>query len=151
QPIKRFLPKVQIVPPTSHVTPDIDGRVTSYFEWLGAGKILASHDFSTMHGSMQLVEEILYGFDEDFVYLRIALFDKLSDMSEKDFELRIQLNRLRLRLRIDTHRLDQVELLQAGAGSGVELGSGEYQISAFDILEIKIAREKITPNRDEEI
>jgi alpha-amylase/alpha-mannosidase (GH57 family) len=151
QPIKRFQPKVQILPPTSQITPEIDGRVTSYFEWLGAGKILASQDFTTMHGSMRLVEEILYGFDDQFVYLRIALFEKLSDLSEKDLEFRIRLNRLRLCLGIDTHHLDQVKLLQPDAGSGIELSPGEYQIRAFDFLEIKIARERITPNRDEQI
>lgn len=151
QPIKRFSPKVQLVPPTSHITPVIDGRVTSYFEWLGAGNIRASQDFTTMHGSIRLVDEILYGFDESFVYLRIALFEKLWEMSEKDLEFKVQLNRLRLRLRVDTHRLDEIQLLLADSGSGIEFNAQDYQIKAVDILEMKINRQKITSNLEEEI
>ena len=150
QPIKRLSPKIQVVPPTSQITPIIDGRVTSYFEWLGAGKIRGSQDFTTMHGSTRLVDEILYGFDERFVYLRIALSKKLTEMSEKDLEFKVQLNRLLLRLKVDTHHLDQIQLLSVDSGSGVELSTHDYEIKAVDILEMKIDRQKITPN-DEEI
>jgi alpha-amylase/alpha-mannosidase (GH57 family) len=151
QPIKRFAPKVQVVPPTSHITPVIDGRVTSYFEWLGAGFIRGSQDFTTMHGSTRLVDEILYGFDESFVYLRISLFEKLSEMSEKDLEFKVQMNRLRLRIKIDSHNLGQVQVLSTDSGSEPEFSVHDYEIRAADILEMKINRQKIALNQEEEI
>jgi len=151
QPIKRFSPKVRMVPPSSQITPVIDGRVTSYFEWLGAGQIRADQDFTTMHGSTRLVDEILFGFDEKSVYLRIALVERLSEMSEKDLEFKIQLNRLRLRIKINTLNLGQIQVLLADSGVENEFGADGYLIKAADIVEMKINREKITPNRDEEI
>ena len=151
QPIKRFSPKVQLVPPTSHITPVIDGRVTSYFEWLGAGSIRTSQDFTTMHGSTHLVEELLYGFDENFVYLRISFLEKLSEISEKDLEFKVQINRLRVKIKVDPHDLDKARVLIVDPGSENEFGVYDYQVRALDILEMRISRLKIATNHNEQI
>ena len=152
EPIKRFVPKMQLQEPTSQITPVVDGRVTSYFEWLGAGSIKPFHDLSTMHRSSKLVEEILYGFDEEFVYLRVSLYDKLSEMSEPDLEFKIQLNKLRLRMRIDTRHLDKVELTAADhSETDIPLRPEDYAVRADQLVEIRLSRQKVAQSPDEKV
>src|SRR5262249_24845607 len=114
------------------------------------GSIRTWRDFTTMHGSTRLVDEFLYGFDESFVYLRISLVEKLSEMSEKDLEFKVQINQLRLKIKIDTHALDQVHVV-VDPGSENEFSAHDHQVKAADILEMKISRLKIATNNDEKI
>ena len=55
----------------SHVTPVIDGAVTSYFEWLGAGLYRVDERSGAMHGKKFLVKELLYGSDAENLYVRL--------------------------------------------------------------------------------
>ena len=57
--------------PTGIVRPVIDGEVTSYFEWMGAGVYRASHRGGAMHGRRFLVGEIHYGADGANFFLRV--------------------------------------------------------------------------------
>ena len=151
EPIKRSPPQVHWVEPSSQITPVIDGKVTSYFEWLGAGSIRAYHDFTTMHGSMKLVDEVLYGFDNHFVYFRISFYKKLSEMSQH-LEFKIQLNSLRLRFRINTQNLDEIVLVASeDSHKSILLEPMDYEVKARDILELKINRQKIAKTVDEKI
>ncbi len=151
QPIKRFAPRIQLIEPSSQITPHIDGRVTSYFEWLGSGSIRPFRDFSTMHGSLKLVEQINYGFDDNFFYLRISVSEKLSEMLESDLEFRIQINRLRLRLRIDTDHLERPELTLIGNNHSIVLGQSDCQVVAREVVEMRIDRRRIANGPAERI
>ncbi len=57
-------------PPTHPIHAVLDGQITSYFEWIGAGRYRPDPRSGSMHGS-QDVEEILYGADESWVYARV--------------------------------------------------------------------------------
>jgi hypothetical protein len=68
-------PQVQITAPTGFITPKIDGEVTSYFEWTGAGSFevvtaagAAMHQVSGREPGISGVE---FGFDLDSLYVRI--------------------------------------------------------------------------------
>lgn len=58
-------------PPTGLVTPQIDGRVTSYYEWMGAGLYEVGRTASTMYLGERIVEAIRYGFDAQQFYVRV--------------------------------------------------------------------------------
>ena len=62
-----------ISPPTSMISPHLDGEITSYFEWLDAGELKLSHLFSTHRPSQIPVKKILFGFDNNALYFRIDL------------------------------------------------------------------------------
>ncbi len=47
------------------------GEVTSYFEWLGAGRYRPDPRSGAMHGGESPVREILYGSDGQNLYVRI--------------------------------------------------------------------------------
>jgi alpha-amylase/alpha-mannosidase (GH57 family) len=55
--------------PQSSIAPEIDGRESSFFEWLGCGTVDETKVFSTMDRVRGPVEKILYGHDDEQVYL----------------------------------------------------------------------------------
>jgi hypothetical protein len=52
-----------------HVT--LDGEITSYFEWMGAGRYRPDSRSGAMHGGAPPVWEMLYGCDGESVALRL--------------------------------------------------------------------------------
>jgi hypothetical protein len=49
----------------------VDGKVTTYFEWLGAGLYSPDLRQAAMHGGQFYFEHLYYGVDEDNFYLRL--------------------------------------------------------------------------------
>src|ERR1019366_174261 len=71
RPILRVeLPEVHVAP-SGPVTPVIDGEVTSYFEWIGAGIYRVDERSGSMHGKTFLVKEVHFGSDGANFYLRV--------------------------------------------------------------------------------
>ena len=62
-------------PPTGPVRATLDGEVTSYFEWLGAGIYRVDNRSGAMHGQRFLVQELRYGSDGQNLYLRLDFVD----------------------------------------------------------------------------
>ncbi|MCD6223830.1 MAG: hypothetical protein J7J73_02855 [Deltaproteobacteria bacterium] len=83
EPIKKI--KTLIEPqkkPTAFITPIIDGKVTSYYEWLGAGEY---EDIpTTMHPLKKIIKKTYWCFDEQFLYLRI---DSSCSLEEKTLKI----------------------------------------------------------------
>ena len=57
--------------PLSLIRPVVDGRVTSYFEWMGAGVYRQDGRSGSMHANRSPVEQAHYGTDGKRLYLRI--------------------------------------------------------------------------------
>ncbi|HUY14251.1 MAG TPA: glycoside hydrolase family 57 protein [Terriglobia bacterium] len=76
------------VAPTGLVAPHVDGNVTTYFEWLGAGVYFPDGRSGSLHGAAQHVDAVHYGYSENAVFLRVDL--KEAFLSEHpEFEIRI--------------------------------------------------------------
>jgi len=58
-------------PPTGPVRPRIDGEVTSYFEWLGAGVYRVDARSGAMHGKRFVIRELSYGSDGHNLFVRV--------------------------------------------------------------------------------
>ena len=54
----------------------IDGQVTSYFEWMGAGRYRPDHRSGAMHSSEPRIRDVYYGADSDNLYLRLDADDE---------------------------------------------------------------------------
>ncbi|HEV2617521.1 MAG TPA: glycoside hydrolase family 57 protein [Candidatus Acidoferrales bacterium] len=90
-PIKRVLLRSRPVPPTDWLKVEVDGRVTSYFEWLGAGYYAAARQDGTMHGQIYSIGEIFYGFSSDEFYLRVdALREPFEQFGDCEFRFVIE-------------------------------------------------------------
>ncbi len=74
-------------PPGHPIHPVIDGEVTSYFEWSGAGRYHPDNRSGAMHSGEPKVRDVYYGIDDDSLYLRLDLDDAFQlDSLELRFE-----------------------------------------------------------------
>jgi hypothetical protein len=71
RPILRIAVKAEEIPPSAAISPIIDGEVTSYFEWMGAGVYRAEERSGAMHGKTFLIEEVQFGSDSANLYVRV--------------------------------------------------------------------------------
>ena len=71
RPILRIATPDVRMAPTGAIHPTIDGEVTSYFEWLGAGLYRVDERSGSMHGKKFLVNEVLFGSDGESLFLRV--------------------------------------------------------------------------------
>ena len=67
-------------PPLDSVHAVIDGEVTSYFEWMGAGHYRMDHRSGSMHAQVSPVRDLYYGTDSASLYIRID-FDGITEFS----------------------------------------------------------------------
>ena len=65
-------------PPANPIHPVLDGELTTYFEWSGAGRYRPDPRSGAMHGST-LAREMFYGTDGERVYVR------LDEAADADF------------------------------------------------------------------
>jgi hypothetical protein len=104
RPILRAeLPEVRVAP-SGPVRPVIDGEVTSYFEWIGAGIYRVDERSGSMHGKTFLVKEVHFGSDGANFYLRV------------DFHSGCERDLARMEARLTAQTLDGAQ------GSSVEMG-----------------------------
>ncbi len=62
---------LSLTPPSSLITPDINGRVSSYFEYYGAGSFDPAQQGSAMFQSDRLLRMLWFGNDEEHLYFRL--------------------------------------------------------------------------------
>ena len=60
-------------PPRQLIAPRIDGRLSSYFEWMGAGAYEAGTEQGAMFRSERILEKFYFGFGEESFFLRLDL------------------------------------------------------------------------------
>jgi alpha-amylase/alpha-mannosidase (GH57 family) len=80
-------------PPRGPLAPTVDGEVSSYFEWLGAGSYAIDQRSGAMHGQKFLIEEMQYGSDGAWLFVRLD-FAKNSEETLRQSELRFTIDEL---------------------------------------------------------
>jgi alpha-amylase/alpha-mannosidase (GH57 family) len=71
RPILRVAVQEVFVEPSGPIRPVIDGEVTSYFEWMGAGSYRADERSGSMHGKKFLIRDVMFGSDGASLFLRL--------------------------------------------------------------------------------
>ena len=90
KPIKRKPEHALHVAPTGFLTIKVDGRDTSYFEWLGSGLYAPERRGGSMHGRVFHLRELRYGFEEDRFSVRVDLFpEALAELEDPEFRVTI--------------------------------------------------------------
>ncbi len=79
-PIKKGLTMLEAQLPIGFINPKIDGFVSSYFEWSGAAEVIDLE--SAMSVSDRIIKKLFYGFNEDYIFLRVD-FNKESNILGK--------------------------------------------------------------------
>jgi alpha-amylase/alpha-mannosidase (GH57 family) len=90
KPIKRKPEHAVQLAPTGRLKINIDGRDTSYFEWLGAGLYSPERRGGSMHGRVFYLHEMRYGFEEERFCVRIDPFvEALGELEDPEFRITI--------------------------------------------------------------
>jgi len=121
--------------PDSLVTPQLDGRITHYYEWAGAGLYDCRKAGGAMHQMQRYISEIYLAFDHDCFHIR------LDFQSKKELDL---INGLKVVLTLFT---PETRTLELELGPAVEKGKmpGEYRFAYGDILELSVERTFLWP------
>jgi alpha-amylase/alpha-mannosidase (GH57 family) len=71
RPILKISHPVMVVKPTAHIRPSVDGRLSSYFEWMGAGLYAPDKRLGAMHGGEAPIGEVRFASDGERLFLRV--------------------------------------------------------------------------------
>ncbi|APG26253.1 MULTISPECIES: glycoside hydrolase family 57 protein [Syntrophotalea] len=112
----------RVYPPTESVSPVIDGRLTDYFEWHGAGTVELGGGGAMHNASFDLLG-FFYGYDENFFYLRFDFRQPVEQIAGPDGELLVRLQaegvwEARLAARANRVLVQSVDGAGGGEGPG---------------------------------
>lgn len=141
RPILRVAVGEVRVEPSGRITPVIDGAVTSYFEWIGAGLYRVDERSGAMHGRKFLVKELYYGNDADNLYLRMDFHTGAEEgLSAMEARIGVQAGEpcraSSIGIRFDHGRLETTELKLAAAP---ETGDCPVECAFQNVLEVRIS------------
>lgn len=123
----------QVRQPTLLLTPTVDGRETTYFEWQGAGLHRPAQLHGAMFGSAQAFRALHFGFDLQAVHVRLDPAESAQRTAEACERVRVLLTAGGRDLAVELPvRADGVVL--PGRGPEGELGSCAFA----RVLEISI-------------
>jgi alpha-amylase/alpha-mannosidase (GH57 family) len=85
-------PAVTVDTPTGLIQPTIDGEITSYFEWIGAGGVDGGAAAGAMHQAAPpaVVSSLAFGFDRDHLFVRLDGTGPMRTLLAPDVEVRVK-------------------------------------------------------------
>ncbi len=111
-------------PPSSPVHARVNGKIDSYFEWMGAGIYRVDSRQGAMHGKREYVREVHYGSSEDTLYLRVDFTGEA-------------LEGLEIQVLLRQEGADTVSVIKVSGGMAT-VTSGKAQAAYRDILEAAV-------------
>lgn len=117
-PISRHTAPREATQPISFVTPNLDGHVTHFYEWYGAGHYDPALASTSMHPGRMRLQHLYFGFDAENLYFRIDP-DASVFQSEEPMTVELSLhivsgeNAWRLRIRLEPLGKPRVSTLTA--------------------------------------
>jgi alpha-amylase/alpha-mannosidase (GH57 family) len=141
QPVRRMADRARRAAPAAFLNVRIDGRESSYFEWLGAGLYSTDRRSSAMHGRQYVLGDLYYGFDQRSFCLRVdPIAEAITEFH--DFQLRLTIwdaRETRITLHVKDGKIDGCIVEQAGL---CLLHPQRLVSAAFGkILEVSLLRE----------
>lgn len=139
-PIKRPRTRALMVPPSGRIEPRVDGEITNYFEWLGAGLYVPDDRSGSMHGAAAFIEALYYGYSEHALYLRVDLSEAFRK-EHADFEIHVNVdgeNRVHLHLPIKGGKLAALEFSRGGQPFGPPPSGAGVQAAYSRIFEFSL-------------
>ena len=143
KPIKRRPEHALHLAPTGFLRINVDGRESSYFEWLGAGLYSPEHRGGSMHGRVFYLRELRYGFEEQRLCIRIDTFaETLSELEDPEFRITVSgTEEVTIVVRLQRGRIQEFSVEKARV---CLLRLESVAQAAFDrILEVAIHRDQL--------
>ncbi len=114
--------------PQSNISPHMNGKHDSFFEWIGCGVIDESKLFSTMDRQRGPIRKILYGQDNEKIY--ISFLAKRNKLNSNDFvHVTIEPLNIKSRLSIKSQK--------------TSIGPLEVEVAFDDVFELSIDKKLI--------
>jgi alpha-amylase/alpha-mannosidase (GH57 family) len=130
RPILRVAVQAVQIAPSGAISPTIDGEVTSYFEWMGAGIYRVDERSGSMHGKKFLVKEVQFGSDGAHLFVRVD-FHQGYEQELPSMEVRLTA------IGIDSGRSSELTIAFA-QGTAKAQGIESVECALGRVLEIKI-------------
>ncbi|MCB4203358.1 hypothetical protein LF845_00115 [Deferribacterales bacterium Es71-Z0220] len=90
EPIKKNGKSIQsISKPKNYIYPKVNGRIDSYFEYLGASRVNLKYDMSSMNVGESILTSLVWGFDERNFYFCLELDKEKVNEDDTFVELKI--------------------------------------------------------------
>lgn len=139
-PIKTGSKAGQIRPSTNFIAPVLDGRITSFFEWMGSGLFDVTFDMGAMHQDERILKMFSWGFGREYLYLRLD--GAFKDCLNQGYVLEMDIE------------LDRTYRIMVNLNRPVSLsGDLKYEAVAVldDILEIQIPKKTLNLDNFENV
>ncbi|UCD64408.1 MAG: glycoside hydrolase [Candidatus Zixiibacteriota bacterium] len=140
-PIYHSEAAIKAVLPDELITPQIDGRLTHFYEWAGAGFYDCRKAGGAMHRADRRTAGIHFAYDHDNVYIRLDFENK------KNLDL---VKKLKCRLTLFAPEAKTVTF-DIGAENREKAKSSDYTFAFREILEISVKRSFIFENSSGEL
>ena len=143
KPIKRRPEHAIQLAPAGFLRVKVDGRETSYFEWLGAGLYSPERRGGSMHGRVFYLHEMLYGFEEGRFCIRIDSFSEtMNELEDPEFRITVcGAEELIIVVKLQRGRIQEFAVEKARV---CLLNLDSVAVAAFDrILEVAIHRDQL--------
>ncbi len=143
KPIKRRPEHALHLAPSGFLRINVDGRDTSYFEWLGAGLYSPERRGGAMHGRTFHLHELRYGFEEKRFCVRLDPFlEALAELENPEFRITVGgADEITVMVKLDRGHVKEFAVEKARV---CLLNPTTVAEAAFDrILEVVIQRDQI--------
>jgi len=117
-----------LVKPRTAISPLIDGKENSFFEWIGAGSVDETKFYSTMDKVRGPIEKILYGHDDDTVF--IAFKGDMAFLSDPLMQLRVIIEETGEHVVFPMQRSKEVDGIKCVMDTEIELSIPRTHFSA---------------------
>lgn len=134
-PIYRGEVAYEAMIPVALITPGINGRVTHFYEWSGAGVYDCIEAGQAMHRVDRLVSRLFYGYDHDSLYIRLDFVNKkvLKSIEEPRFVILFD-------------QPYRVEIVIDVANPGAGKNENDLTYALDEIFEVAIRRSTAAPD-----
>ena len=119
--------------PSLLLTPELDGRETTYFEWQGSGLYRPGQHRGSMYGGAQAFNVLHYGFDLEALYLRLDPAESPARSAEVATHVRLVLIAADRQTWVDFPVLPDRQL-RPGHHRGDEVG----RVAFADVVELAL-------------
>jgi alpha-amylase/alpha-mannosidase (GH57 family) len=103
QPIAAYGVRPTTAPQTAYITPRVDGRMSSYFDWMGSAMYAADRRTSAMHGKQFVLDAVYAGINDSALSVRA------------DFVQALQAGNLEFRVHVEVERAKEKHLFHLDA------------------------------------
>ena len=125
-----------LVQPKSFISPTIDEKKHSFFEWVGAGIIDETKVYSTMDKVRGPIEKILFGHNEEKLFFALSGEIKSLNCSNLTLLIIIEENQTQLQLAMNKNQNDNgIELY---CDEAIELSISRSLFKEFDVVHLRL-------------